>query len=151
MGYCTQDQVRIAVGGLENLVQLADLENAYPGDAGAGMAVTVADAIDTADGIIDSYVGHRSAVPLNPVPRVITNLSAGMAVRILRTNRYKGQAIAEDTDADKVDREWLAGVAKGEISLGLEPIPAKASIVIDKAALRDSSLTVGRERMKGFI
>lgn len=151
MAYCTQSQVQTAVGGLRNLVELADLEDAYPGDGGVGMGATVADAIDTADGIIDSYVGHRSAVPLAVVPRSIANLSASMAVRILRTNRYKGQAIPDDTDADKVDREWLQGVADGTISLGIEPIPPRASIVIDKAGLRDSSLTVSLRRIKGFI
>jgi phage gp36-like protein len=151
MAYSTQADLQTAVGGLENLVQLADLENAYPGDGGAGISAAVADAIADADGIIDSYVGHRYAVPLSAPSRTIKTVSTNIAARILRANRYKGQPVQEDTDADKVDREWLVGVSKGLYSLGVEPTPAKASIVNDKAGVRDTALIIGRERMKGFI
>jgi len=151
MAYSTQSQVQTAVGGSVNLVQLADLEDTAEVDNGAGVALVVADAIKRADGVIDSYVGHRYAVPLSPVPDVVSELSASMAARILRRNRYRGQPMYDDQKAEEIDREWLQGVSRGTISLGIEPTPVKASIVNDKAAPRDSSLEISRCRLKGFI
>jgi phage gp36-like protein len=151
MAYSTQAMVQTAVGGSRNLIELADLEETFAADAGAGMALAVADAIEAADSIIDSYLAKQVAVPVNPVPRTIANLSASMAVRILRSNRYKGQAIKEDLDADIEDRKWLDKIAKGELSLGVDPPPTKASTRIDKAAARDSSLITSSEKLKSFI
>lgn len=151
MAYSTQAMVQTAVGGSANLVELADLEETFLSDGGAGVTDAVAQAIDDADSIIDSYIAKQVDVPVTPVPRTIANLSAAMAVRILRTNRYKGQAIKEDLDADIEDRKWLAKIASGELSLGVDPPPTKASTRIDKAGERDSSLIVSKERMKGFI
>lgn len=151
MAYSTQAMVQTAVGGSRNLIELADLEETFVSDGGAGMALTVSDAIDMADGIIDSYIAKQVAVPLNPVLRTIANLSATMAARILRSNRYKGQPVKEDIDADIEDRKWLAKIASGELSLGGDPPPTKSSIRIDKAAPRDSSLIVSSEKLKSFI
>lgn len=151
MVYSTQAMVQTAVGGSRNLIELADLEETFASDGGTGMALNVADAIAAADALIDSYVAKQHAVPLNPVPPSIANLSAQMAVRILRSSRYKGQPIAEDLKADETDRKWLELVAKGTVSLGVDPPPAKSSTRIDKAGQRDSSLTVSSERMKSFI
>lgn len=151
MAYSTQAKVQTTVGGSRNLIELADLEETFVSDAGAAMALVVADAIDAADSIIDSYIAKQVKVPVNPVPRTIENLSATMAARILRSNRYKGQPIKEDIDADIEDRKWLSKIASGELSLGDDPPPAKSSIRIDKAAPRDSSLIVSSERLKSFI
>lgn len=146
MPYSTQSDVQIAAGGATNLAQLSDLENAAAIDASV-----VAAAIRTADGVINSYVGHRYAVPLAVVPDTIRDLSAAWAVRVLRKNRYNGAPLTDDQEAEKIDREWLVGVADGTISLGLEPTPEKASMVIDKAAPRDSALETSRDRLRGFI
>jgi len=151
MAYSTQSDVQAAAGGSANLVALADLDGTFPGDAGASVATTTAAAIRTADGVINSYVGHRYAVPLATVPDTIRDLSASWAVRVLRKNRYSGAPLTDDQEQEKIDREWLEGVADGTISLGIEPTPEKASIVIDKAAPRDSSLETSRERLRGFI
>jgi phage gp36-like protein len=149
MAYSTLAQVQIAVGGLANLVQLADLEEANTLDSGA-LAVIDA-AIAEADGHIDSYVAHRSKVPLVTTPIVISSMSARWAARILRKNRYKGQPMVDDQEAERIDIAWLDGVSKGVISLGVDPEPLAATIVIDKAAPRDPSLFVSRRRMKDFI
>lgn len=151
MAYSTQAMVQTAVGGSKNLVELADLEETFTTDAGVGMAVTIADAISTADSLIDSYIAKQVAVPVNPVPPTIANLSATMAARILRANRYKGQPVKEDIEADIEDRKWLEKIAKGELSLGVDPPPTKSSTRIDKAGVRDSTLVISNERLKGLI
>lgn len=146
MAYSTQDQVQRAVGGPAKLLELSDLTN---GMTPAIDAVVVADAIFEADAVIDSYIGHRSAVPLSPVPPIVSALSASWAARVLRRDKYNGQVLQDDIDREKIDRAWLADVARGLVSLGIEPTPAKASQVNDKAGQRDTGALVSRERLKG--
>lgn len=148
MAYCTQADVEIAVGGPVKLVQVADQVGAGSMDA-AAIAV-VAKAIKDADSAINSYIGHRYSVPLSPVPDSVAAMSAAWAARLLRRNLYNGQAMEVDHDQEVEDRKWLADVGKGIISLGIEPTPAKASMVIDKAGARDPSLKVSALRLRGY-
>lgn len=145
MAYSTQADVQVAIGGGDRLREYSDIEN-----SGAVDVAVVAAAIAEADGVIDSYVGHRYAVPLAVVPDVIVRLSARWAARVLRVNRYQGAQVTEDLDREKIDREWLDSVAHGIVSLGIEPTPPKASIVIDKAAPRPGTALVSRLRTRGM-
>jgi phage gp36-like protein len=145
MAYSTLAQVQTAVGGPDRLRELSDLSNVNLLDA-----TVVAAAIAEADAEIDSYIGHRFAVPLSVAPPIVALKSAAWAARILRRNRYNGQPLQDDLDREATDREWLRGVADGTISLGIEPSPAGASMVIDRAGLRDPTLDVSRQRTKGF-
>jgi phage gp36-like protein len=151
MPYSTQDDVRVAVGGADNLVELADLEATNTTDGGAGVAMVVTKAIAEADGYIDAFLRKRFAVPLPVVPGQIGAISSSWASRVLRRNRYKGQPMTEDENAEKVDREFLGLVANGTVDLGLTPTSEKSQLIIDKAGQRDSSLQVSSRRMKGFI
>lgn len=146
MPYSTQATVQIAIGGLAKLVQATDQD----GLIGGVDPVVLAQAISEADSIIDSYVHKQKAVPLSPVPDVIANLSAAWAARNLRRNLFKGLRQPEDADQEVVDREWLMGVAKGDISLGTSVDPPKAPDRIDAAHPRDSSLKIGRDRLRFF-
>lgn len=159
MAYSTFDDVRIAVGGSRNLVELADLEETAA-TFGSTPALQLTDpavinvvtkAIAEADGIINGYLKQRSTVPLAVVPPEIAAMSSAWAARVLRRQRFKQQPISEDQKAEEMDREYLANIAKGVTQLGLATTPAKADIIVDKAAPRDSTLTVSAERMKGFI
>jgi phage gp36-like protein len=147
MAYSTQALVQNAVGGPEKLLQLTDLANA---NAPTIDAAVVAQAIAEADSVIDSYVGHRFAVPLSPIPPVVRDLSTAWTARVLRRNKYNGQVLQDDIDREVVDRKWLEGVAKGVISLGIEPTPAKASMINDKAGQRSPLLVVSRQRLRGI-
>lgn len=145
MAYCVQADVEIAVGGADKLRQLTD-------QAGAGTVDVnvLAAAIAEADAELNSYIGHRYAVPLSPVPDIVKLKSAAWAARVLRRNLYQGVALTDLADAEKLDREWLKGVATGVISLGIEPTPEKSSITIDKAAPRDPTLKVSAARLRGY-
>lgn len=159
MAYSTFDDVRIAVGGSRNLVELADLEEtaasfgSTPVEQLEDPAIVdvVTKAIAEADGIINAYLKQRSAVPLAIVPPEIAAMSSSWSARVLRRNRFKQQPIIEDQEAEKTDRDFLLKVAKGEIQLGIEPTPPPSDIIIDKAAPRDTSFAISRERMKAFI
>ena len=148
MAYSTLAQVQVAVGGPEKLLQLTDLENA---NAPTIDTSVVDKAIAEADGIINSYIGHRFAVPLAVIPDVISNLSKAWAARVLRRDKYNGQPLQDDINHEELDRQWLAGVAKGLYSLGIEPTPAAASMVNDKAGQRTSTMVISRLRGRGVM
>jgi phage gp36-like protein len=147
MAYCTQADVQVAVGGAIKLAQLSDQDNLLAGGVNTS---AVSAAIAEACAEMDSYIGHRYAVPLSPVPLTVASKAAAWAARVLRRNAYNGQPLIDDIDREKIDREWLDGVADGTISLGIEPTPVKASIVNDKAGLRDPTLIVSRLRLRGY-
>lgn len=147
MAYCTQSDVETAVGGLIKLAQLSDQDNQL---GGAVNVAKVAAAISEACAELDSYIGHRYAVPLSPVPDIVKMKATAWSARVLRRNTYNGQPLQDDLDREEIDRKWLEGVAKGTISLGIEPYPAKASPVIDKAGQRDPSLKVSALRLRGY-
>lgn len=159
MPYSDLDSVRVAVGGTRKLVELADQEDTAallgPDPTLQLTDTNVLDvinrAIAEADGIINGYLKQRSAVPLSTPPDEIKAMSAKWVARILRRNVYNQQPIQEDLDAEKIDRAYLADVAKGIIQLGIDPTPERSSLVVDKAAPRDTSLAMSRDRMKTFI
>lgn len=144
--YCSVDDLVNAIGQA-NLIQLSDLDNRGIVDRQRVIA-----AILVGDGIINSYVGKRYAVPLSIVPQTINTLSIKWALRTLRERAFKVQPLQEDVDADKVDRAWLAGIAEGSISIGVDARPPKASDRIDVgAAPREGTRAMSLRRMKGFI
>lgn len=140
MGYATLADVTAAVGGSVRLTQLADHDG--------GVAANVIDAVAEADGIIDSYANKRFRVPFAVVPVTISKLSARWAARVLHRNA--GQVLAEHVTGEESDTKWLEALARGDVSPGVDPNPEKASIMIDKAAPRDATIAISRERLKGF-
>lgn len=147
MAYCAESDVQTAVGGAIKLAELSDQDGLL---SGAVNHTTVTEAIAEADAEMNSYIGHRYAVPLSPVPDIVKLKSASWAARVLRRNLYNGQPLQDDLTREETDREWLKGVADGTISLGIEPTPVKASIVIDSAQPRDSTMRISRDRLRGF-
>lgn len=147
MAYCTEADVQGAVGGAVKLAQLSDQDNLL---AGAVNHVVVAAAIAEACGELDSYIGHRSGVPLSPVPTLVVAKAAAWAARILRRNAYNGQPLTDDIEREQIDREWLAMVAAGTVSLGIQPTPPPSDTIIDKAAPRDPTRKISEARLKGY-
>lgn len=149
MAYCTEADVQISAGGAIKLAQLSDQDNALAGQVDH---TAVSAAIDEASAEMASYIGHRISVNAiqASIPRVVVNKAAAWAVRVLRRNAYNGQPLADDLDREKMDREWLMGVAEGKISLGVEPAPKDAPEITDAAKPRDSSLNISRARLRGF-
>lgn len=132
--------------GIARLTEISD-----PNETGTPDAVVVADAINEADRRIDLYVGKQAAVPLAVPPDWVKRMSAAWAIRVLRTNAAGGQMMTADAEAQKVDIELLTQVAKGTVSLGVEPEPVKAAARVDKSAPRDPTLAISRKRLKVFI
>lgn len=82
MAYCTVNDLLKFVDE-KTLIELSDLEN-----SGSIDASVVGEAIETADAQIDGYIANRvTAVPLNPVPVLISKISCKMALHELYSNR----------------------------------------------------------------
>lgn len=143
MAYCTEADLTLAVGGAARLKQLVDRDGNNANDAGVVDA-----AIAAADALIDSYANKRFAVPFNPVPPAIKELSKRLARYQLRDERATlSQA---DIETHKADVEWLEALAEGKVSPGVEPQPTKSSLMRDSASERPSTKEVGRSQLKGY-
>src|SRR3954469_19652802 len=145
MPYSTLAQLQTKIG-IARLTEISD-----PDETGAPDPEVVAAAIDEADRAIDMYVGKQASVPLASPPDPIVKMSIRWAIRVLRTNAAAGQMMTADVEAEKADREVLPAIAKGLVSLGVDPAPPKPASRVDKAAARDSTLDISRAKMKVFI
>lgn len=77
----------------------------------------IAEAIDQADREIDAYLSMAGySVPCDPVPPIVTNLSAKMAIWNLHLRKYFESSIWKDTY--KTCQELLTKIAEGKLSLG---------------------------------
>lgn len=148
MAYATTADVQNAAGGLPALVALADFAGTTNGALDGAAQAVIDDAIATADGLIDSYLHKRFAVPIAAPPRRIVKLSARLAVFDMRSSRNT------TTDADMVrheaDIKWLEDVRDGKQTPGVEPLPPASSLEVDQSGTRPSSKEVSRNRLKGF-
>jgi len=144
MAYATQAELEMAAGGLESLVQLTD-------DAGTGTLGTAVLAVaqSAADGWVDSYAQRRHATPFAaPVPARIRLLAAEATVYLLKRRR---RMIAETDKIAHDEREtWLRDLAKGLVSPGTDPVPAKSTAVVPAIVELDENVGISRESLKGF-
>jgi phage gp36-like protein len=144
MAYCAQTDI-IKIIPEDTLTQLTD-------DEGTGQmnAARVAEAIASADATIDSYCATRYAVPFAPAPAVVKKLSVDLAIYDLYSRRV------EEIPAARADRyknaiRVLEGIAKGTITLGLDPAPAPSSEGSSAACNKTSDDRVfTRDKLEGF-
>jgi len=94
-----------------DLIQLTD-------DDGVGVVDQdiLYEAIDQADREIDAYLGARYPVPLDPVPELIRNLSAQMAVWHLYGRRNLMSEVWESRYKNAI--RLLDLIRRGEIAIG---------------------------------
>jgi phage gp36-like protein len=119
MPYSTINDLRGRISE-PTLIQLADTAN-----TGAADTALVQNAIADADALIDSMVAPVYRVPLSPVPRVITALSAAIAIYNLHLFRSVDPGVWKDAHRQAV--EFLKTVAEGKSPLegaSVEPAPS---------------------------
>lgn len=108
MAYCTYDDMKLLLPE-KNLATLS-------ADKGVRVNLNViAEVINQADREIDSYVGMVAAVPLDPVPPLINNLSAKMAIWNLHIRKYFDSPVWQRTYDHCV--AILLRIAEGKMSL----------------------------------
>lgn len=144
MSYSTQTDI-VKIIPEETLIQLTDDES-----VGAVNEARIVEAIAAADAEIDSYCAARYAVPFTTVPAVVKKLSADMAIYNLYSRRM------EEIPATRADRyknavRVLEGIAKGTITLGVDPAPAPSTTGGNAESNKTSSDRVfTRRKMRGF-
>ncbi len=145
MGYSTIADVQVAAGGAKALLQLSDVDN-----TNAINVAAVESAIDEADGIIDSRLAGRYAVPLEPpVPSRIRALSAATAAFILKSRRHNMVTEVDlQLHSDRLDE--LRATGEGEIAIGRHPEPLKSELLRYEATDRPSDKSISRNATKGF-
>jgi phage gp36-like protein len=143
MGYCTREMLEAKIG-TEGLRQIASL----PGEHEVSDSAVV-DAIEAASSLIDSYAGKQYAVPIaEPAPDVIVRLAMRLAIHALTEDRR--MLTPEDTAAQGDRIRWLEQLAEGKVNLGVDPLPANHSTIIDRAVARPSPKVVSRLRFRGW-
>ncbi len=113
--YCQTEDLKLLCAEKE-LVQMVK-DGAGQGWDHAHVQAALAEAIDHADGEIDAYLGARMDVPLETVPRIISNTSAKIAVY----NLMRRRASVPDHWQSEYKRclDLLKAITSGKISLGL--------------------------------
>ncbi len=125
----------------DELIRLTDDQ-----DSGGIDTVIVAAAIETASVEIDSWLGERYTLPLNPVPGIVGHLASDLTIYNLYARNHEGptehwQKRYENATA------MLARIAHGKISLGVGDPAGGAG---GEAIISSSGRIFSRDSMKGF-
>lgn len=128
----------------ETLIQLTD-------DEGIGTITQgrVDEAITQADSEIDSYCGGRYSVPFVTVPGIVKKISVDIAIYNLYSRRVE---VLPETRADRYKNaiRQLEGIAKGVISIGVDPAPSAATQSSNTVEVATSEKIFSRDNMTGF-
>ena len=109
MAYSTIDTITLQFGAAEVLL-VSDRDK--DGNADVGV---VAQAISDADGEIDSYLGVKYQVPINPVPAIVVTASATIAMYRMS---YDAGTLTDEKRRRYEDLiRWLRDVASGKAVL----------------------------------
>ncbi len=147
MAYAVPDDLKLLCAERE-LVQMVK-DGAGQGWGHTHVQAALAEAIDHADGEIDAYVGVRMDVPLDPVPRLIANISAKIAVY----NLMRRRASVPDHWQSEYRRclEILKSIAHGKLALGAaESGAAVTAPTAQEAVVVTADRMFPRERMEKF-
>lgn len=126
----------------QQLVQLTD-------DAKTGVAdeARLTAAIVEAEAEINGYVAVKYAVPVSPAPELLKKFAKAIAVKNLWGRR---QRIPENVRAEYDDAlAQLKDIAKGLLSLGVDPAPAQSSKGSAGETMGDDRL-YSRDKLGGF-
>ena len=115
MAYCTLDDLKEQIPE-DELRQLTDDE-----DIGVIDTARTDRAISDAGAEIDGYCGGRYKVPLSPVPGIIRKFCVDIAIYNLFQRRQGAPEYREKSYENAI--KFLQNVAKGVVSLGVQPPP----------------------------
>jgi phage gp36-like protein len=140
MPYASQQHL-IDLLGVTEVIQRTDRTNIPPSQIDAAV---VAGALADADGLIDSYVGRRYAMPLAVVPPVLVRLAKVLAGYFLM-----GGAAGDSLRRDYEDAlRTLRDIADGRMTLdvGADPAPATG----DAVEMIDGVRLFSSDTLRGF-
>lgn len=152
MPYSTLDDIKKLLPE-ETIIQLTDDENLKPSaidpdnEDHAAIIGRIDEAIEQADGEIDGYCSKKYTVPFSTAPRLITGLSVEISIYYLYTRR---------TVPEKIEKRYdkaigkLKDIARGLLSLGVDPPPAPSSTIGAESNKPVSDRIFTRDKMRGF-
>lgn len=141
MAYTTLAEIKKAISE-EIVKQLTDDDN-----IGEIVEANVTAAIARADAEIDGYCAVKYSVPFTTVPAVVAGLSLDMSIYYL----YKRRTVPEDVQKaydNAIAR--LKDIAKGLLSLGVDPPPAASTADGAECNKTASDRIFTRDTLKGF-
>jgi len=142
MAYCTKDDLPISLDLAREFVTDTGSETEQEKDA------RIAEIIDRAQSEVDGYAGVQYTIPLDPVPKVIRDVTARLAhYRLAIRKRKVSEQVRQDYD-DAI--RFLRDVAAGRATLGPEdggdPDPPRE----DGGSVQVNERIFNREKMTGF-
>ena len=141
MPYCTLDDIKKHIPE-DVLVELTD-------DEGLGTINTQRgdQAIADADSEIDAYCGVRYSVPFQTAPQLIRKLSIDIAIyNLFSRSRLEPPELRKDRYHQAIDT--LKGIAKGTVSIGIDPRPPAHSENTIQFSSNDKLFT--REKLEDY-
>ncbi len=142
MAYSSIDDLKKKIDEIK-LIQLTDI-----GGSGRVDSAKVEAAIAEADALIDSYVSRVYQTPLGPVPNVVVDISATIAIGNL--HRFRSVESEVWTKACESATLLLKKVASGAVTLEgavTEPAPSANAA---SASFSSSGRRFSRETLKGM-
>lgn len=110
-------------------------------------ATVIEQAIVDAEAEIESYLGGRYALPLNPVPKVLNRIACNLA----RYYLHDGSSNEAVDKAYKDALRFLKDVANGLVKLGVSTDGSEATSTSQTAEMQSDSTVWGRKNSGGFI
>jgi phage gp36-like protein len=140
---------------------LADIEKLIPEDElimltdderlGQINSGRVSESIEQADAEIDAYVGGRYSAPLASTPVIVKKLSVDIAIYNLYSRSQLDDIPTIRSERYKNAIKTLEGIAKGSISIGVDPLPASPTGGLEGDTNRDADDNVfTRDELEGF-
>jgi phage gp36-like protein len=154
MPYCTIDDLKKLIAE-ETILRLTDDDNLDPASidpsapAQAAIVSRISEAIATSDAEIDGYCAAKYGVPLYPVPPLVKALSVQLTIYYLHKRR---SSMPEEVEKgyDKASAR-LRDIAKGLLTLGVDPAPAPSADAAGAATNKtEGDRVFTRDSMKGF-
>lgn len=122
MAYSTLDDLK-KLTDEKTIIRLADDAGSAPGVFDPAVADVIAEAAEQADSEIDGYLSGRYKTPLDPVPLIISGLSARMTMYYLSMRRPSAR---EERWEKLYTRavEMLVQISKGVVTIGASELDA---------------------------
>jgi phage gp36-like protein len=142
VGYCTQADVSIAVGGDDRLRELTDNSS-----TGAIDTIVLGAAISDACGWMDGYLQKRYSIPLGSPSEFVRRMAAQEAA--YRLKQARSATDQADKDAHDERHRTLIDISTGKASAGADPAPPASTAVVAGLISRDDPDVISRETLKG--
>lgn len=123
------------------LIQLTDDDK-----VGAVNLNHVARAISEASSLVSGYVASRYSLPIVPVPMLLKTITLSITTYNLYLRRQRVPDDVRQTYEDGIKQ--LEGIAKGLISLGVDPPPAGSPASQGELLTNESDWS--RDKLSGF-